>query len=250
MALLPAHLDFGSGGRCPVPTLRITGCASLHSCPVSSTGQFSAPYASPTAIPTCQRKDVNIREGDIFKPAWPATKGAVQCKKEDSFKFTVDVMRDEKVIAVMTISRSLWFAGEDHIQTSFSFGDILLSQLSVPYICQYSKSTGLFAVTMLFSHTSCDQSVKACRPVKVHRHLPHPQNPRPQNPPQHPQRQLHPVRFERGHLHHNQRRRSHQQSWQENQNQRRHHHREHGTKDSVVEVAATEQAARKAQGLI
>ena len=53
------------------------------------------------------------------------------------------------------------------MQTSFSFEDILLSQLSVPYICQYSKSTGLFAVTMLFSHTSCDQSVEACRPVKV-----------------------------------------------------------------------------------
>ena len=71
------------------------------------------------------------------------------------------------MIAVMPISRSFWFTSEDHVQTSFSFGDILLSQLSVPYICQYSKSTGLFAVTMLFSHTSCDQSVEACRPVKI-----------------------------------------------------------------------------------
>ena len=71
------------------------------------------------------------------------------------------------MIAVMPISRSFWFAGEDHVQTSFLFGDILLSQLSVPYICQYSESTGLFAVTMLFSHTSCDQSVEACWPVKV-----------------------------------------------------------------------------------
>ena len=71
------------------------------------------------------------------------------------------------MIAVMPISRSFWFPGEDHVQTSFSFGDILLSQLSVPYICQYSKSTGLFAVARLFSHTSCDQSVEACRPVKV-----------------------------------------------------------------------------------
>ena len=37
----------------------------------------------------------------------------------------------------------------------------------MPYICQYSKSTGLFAVVMLFSHNSWDQSVGACRPVKV-----------------------------------------------------------------------------------
>ena len=71
------------------------------------------------------------------------------------------------MIAVMPISCSFWFAGEDHVQTSFSVGDILLSQVSVPYIHQYSKSTGLFAVTMLFGHTSCDQSVEACRPVKV-----------------------------------------------------------------------------------
>ena len=99
-------------------------------------------------FPRCQRKDVNIRE-------------------EDSLKFSVDVMEDKKVIAVMSISRSLWLAGEDHVQTSFSFGDILLSQLSVPYICQYSKSTGLFAVTMLFVHTLCNQSVETCRPVKV-----------------------------------------------------------------------------------
>ena len=53
------------------------------------------------------------------------------------------------------------------MQTSFSFGDILLSQLSVPYICQYCQFTALFAVAMLFSHTSRDQSVEACRPVKV-----------------------------------------------------------------------------------
>ena len=95
----------------------------------------------PLQFPRCQRKDVNIRE-------------------EDSSKFTVDVMQDEKVIAVKPISRSLWFAGEDHVQITFSFGDILLSQLSVVQICQYSKSTGLFAVTMLHSHTSCDQSVE------------------------------------------------------------------------------------------
>ena len=53
------------------------------------------------------------------------------------------------------------------MRTSFSFGDLLLSPLSVPYICQYSKSTGRFAVAMLFSHTSCDQSVKACPPVNA-----------------------------------------------------------------------------------
>ena len=99
-------------------------------------------------FPRCQLKDVNIRE-------------------EESFKFTVDVMQDENMIAVMPISCSFWFPGEDHVQTSFSFGDILLSQLSVPYIWQYYKSTGLFAVAMLFSHTSCDQSDEACRPVKL-----------------------------------------------------------------------------------
>ena len=70
----------------------------------------------PLQFPRCQHKNVNIRE-------------------EDSLEFTVDVMQDEKVIAVMPMSRSFWFAGEDHVQTSFSFGDILLSQLSVPYIC-------------------------------------------------------------------------------------------------------------------
>ena len=118
----------------------------LAQCP--QLGSFQHRMLLPLQFLRCQRKDVNIRE-------------------EDSFKFTVDAMQDEKVIAVMPISRSFWFAGEDHVQTSFSFGDILLSQLSVPYICQYSKSTGLFAVAMLFSHTSCDQSVEACRPVKV-----------------------------------------------------------------------------------
>ena len=118
----------------------------LAQCP--QLGSFQHRMLLPLQFPRCQRKDVNIRE-------------------EDSFKFTVDVMQDEKVIAVMPISRSFWFAGEDHVQTSFSFGDVLLSQLSVPYICQYSRSTGLFAVAMLFSHTSCDQSVEACRPVKV-----------------------------------------------------------------------------------
>ena len=111
-------------------------------------GSFQHRMLLPLQFQRCQRKDVNICE-------------------EDSFKFTVDVMQDEEVIAVMPISRSFWFAGGDHVQTSFLFGDILLSQLSVPYICQYSKSTGLFAVAMLFSHTSCDQSVEACRPVKV-----------------------------------------------------------------------------------
>ena len=48
----------------------------------------------PLQFPRCQRKDVNIRE-------------------EDTFKFTVYVMQDEKVIARMPISRTFWFAGED-----------------------------------------------------------------------------------------------------------------------------------------
>ena len=199
----------------------------LAQCP--QLGSFQHRMLLPLQFPRCQRKDVNIRE-------------------EDSFKFTVAVMQDEKVIAVIPISRSFWFAGEDHVQTSFSFGDILLSQLSVPYNCQYSKSTGLFAVTMLFSHTPLTRASRHVGLSKYHRHLPHPQNPRPQNPSRHPQRQRHPVRFERGHLHHNQRRPSHQQSWHENQNQRRRHHREHGSEDSVVQVSAAEQAARKAQG--
>ena len=38
-------------------------------------------------FPRCQHKDIIVRE-------------------EDSFKFTVDVMQDKKVIAVMPISRS------------------------------------------------------------------------------------------------------------------------------------------------